>query len=88
MRSEVDEIDITNAEAVISVYLDGLSIISEDAQTLDKDRFVGRAPHEVLTLLRASEAIQDVSVTFTPFWLKRVPTLQDHIKIIIEEPKQ
>lgn len=88
MRTEVEEIDTANAEAAISVYLDGLSIISEDAQTLDKDRFVGRAPHEVLTLLRASEAIQDVSVTFTPFWLKRVPTLQDHIKIVIEEPKE
>jgi hypothetical protein len=88
MRSEVAEIDTANSEAVIAVYLDGLSIISEDAQTLNKDRFVGRAPHEVLTLLRASEAIQDVSVSFTPFWLKRVPTLQDHIKIIIEEPKQ
>ncbi len=88
MRSEVAEIDTANSEAVIAVYLDGLSIISEDAQTLNKDRFVGRAPHEVLTLLRASEAIQDVSVSFTPFWLKRVPTLQDHIKIIIEEPKR
>lgn len=88
MRSEVEDIDTDNAEASITVYLDGLSIISEDAQTLDKDRFVGRAPHEVLTLLRASEAIQDVSVSFTPFWLKRVPTLQDHIKIIIEEPKE
>jgi hypothetical protein len=88
MRTEVEEIDTVNAEAEIAVYLDGLSIISEDAQTLDKDRFVGRAPHEVLTLLQASEAIQDVSVTFTPFWLKRVPTLQDHIKIIIEEPRE
>lgn len=88
MRAEVEDIDTTNGEASISVYLDGLAIISEDAQTLVKDRFVGRAPHEVLTLLRASEAIQDVSVSFTPFWLKRVPTLQDHIKIIIEEPNE
>lgn len=87
MRTEVGEIDAANAEARITVYLDGLSMISEDAQTLNKDRFVGRAPHEVETLLQASEAIQDVSVNFTPFWLKRVPTLQDHIKIIIEEPK-
>lgn len=87
-RTEVDEIDAKNGTAGITVYLDGLSMISEDAQTLDKDRFVGRAPHEVITLLQASEAIQDVSVSFTPFWLKRVPTLQDHIKIIIEEPKQ
>lgn len=88
MRTEVKTVDAANDDATLTVYLDGLSMISEDAQTLDKDRFVGRAPHEVLTLLRASEAIQDASVTFTPFWLKRVPTLQDHIKIIIEEPKK
>ncbi|MFZ2681534.1 MAG: hypothetical protein WAZ14_00305 [Patescibacteria group bacterium] len=88
MRTEVSALDAANGEAVITVYLDGLSILAEDAPTLNKDRFVGRAPHEVLTLLRASEAIQDVSVSFTPFWLKRVPTLQDHIKIIIEEPKE
>lgn len=88
MRTEVGEVNTADSTAVVSVYLDGLSIISESAQALDKDRFVGRAPHEVLTLLRSSEAIQDASVSFTPFWLKRVPTLQDHIKIVIEEPKQ
>ncbi len=88
MRTDIVNADFDQGTATLGVYLDGLAIISEDAQTLNKDRFVGRAPHEVLTLLRASEAIQDVSVSFTPFWLKRVPTLQDHIKIIIEEPKQ
>lgn len=88
MQMEVEALDLKNNEAELAVYLDGLSVISEDAQALNKDRFVGRAPHEVLTLLRASDAVQDVSVSFTPFWLKRVPTLKDHIKIIIEEPKQ
>ena len=88
MKIEVESLDTKNGEAELSIYLDGLSIISEDAQALDKDRFVGRAPHEVLTLLRASDAVQDVSVSFTPFWLKRVPTLKDHIKVVIEEPKK
>ena len=88
MRTEVEDVDVADATAAVSVYLDGLAIISDQAQALDKDRFVGRAPHEVLTLLRSSEAIRDASVTFTPFWLKRVPSLQDHIKIVIEEPKE
>lgn len=87
LTSEVGDIDEKNAEATVTVRLSGTSVISSDAQVLNKERFVGRAPYEVLTLLRASDAIQDVSVNFTPFWLKRVPTLQDHIKIIIEEPK-
>ncbi len=84
----IRNIDGTAGTATLIVALKGVSVISETAQALDKDRFVGRAPHEVLTLLRSSEAIKDVSLVFTPFWLKRVPTLKDHIKIIIEEPKQ
>jgi hypothetical protein len=87
MQVKVEAIDTKNKEARISVYLDGTSRISEEAPSLAKDRFVGRAPNEVLTLLRSNEAVQDVSVTFTPFWLKRVPTLKDHIKIQIEDPK-
>lgn len=87
LESEVTDLDLKNSEATMTVSLAGLAIVSADAPVLDKDRFVGRAPHEVLTLLRASEAVRDVTVNFTPFWLKRVPTLQDHIRIIIEEPK-
>ena len=79
----VKSADVKNAVATLGVYLEGKALISEDSQVLNKDRFVGRAPNEVLTLLRASEAVKDASVSFTPFWLERVPTLKDHIKIII-----
>ncbi|MEK9155599.1 MAG: hypothetical protein AAB839_03030 [Patescibacteria group bacterium] len=79
----VKSADVKNSVATLGVYLEGKALISADSQVLNKDRFVGRAPNEVLTLLRASEAVKDASVSFTPFWLERVPTLKDHIKIII-----
>lgn len=83
----VESISTRDSEARVSVYLDGNSRISLSSPTLSKDRFVGRAPNEVLTLLRSSDAVKDVSVSFTPFWLKRVPTLKDHIKIVVEDAK-
>ncbi len=84
----VGDLDAASGSATLVVVIKGISIIAETAPSLDKDRFVGRAPHEVLTLLRASEAVEEASLSFTPFWLKRVPTLKDHIKIIIEKPKE
>lgn len=84
----VSSADYATGEAQLSIYLDGTAIISADAPTLSKDRFLGRAPNEVFTLLRSSDAISDVSITFTPFWLQRIPTLKDHIEIIIEAPEE
>ncbi len=81
---DVRSADAENEEATLNVYIDGTAVISTSSDVLDKDRLVGRSPTEVMTILEASELIESVSVAFTPFWLKRVPTLKDHIKIIID----
>lgn len=87
VQTTVESANYATGEARLSLYLDGTAVISADAPTLSKDRFLGRAPNEVFTLLRSSDAISDVSITFTPFWLQRIPTLKDHIEIIIETPE-
>lgn len=84
----VESADQKSGTAELSVYLDGTSVLQDSAEVFSKDRFVGRSPHEVTTLLSASEGVKSSSVTFTPFWLKRVPTLKDHISIKIEEVKE
>lgn len=83
----VESADARNGSAQLGIYLEGTAAISEDSSVLSKDRFVGRAPNEVITLLQSSDAIREASVNFTPFWLQRVPTLKDHIKIEIEIPE-
>jgi hypothetical protein len=87
VQTTVESADYQTGEAQLSLYLDGTAVISADAPTLSKDRFLGRAPNEVFTLLRSSDAISDVAITFTPFWLQRIPTLKDHIEIIIKTPE-
>lgn len=88
MQVSIEDADESRGEATLIVYLDGTALLSEHAEIFDKDRFVGRSPQEVVTLLSVSEGIDEVSVTFTPFWLKRIPTLKDHIAIDIEEPQE
>ena len=80
----VKEASVARGTAVLGVYLEGKAMIAESSPVLSKERFAGRAPNEVLTLLRASDAVKDASVSFTPFWLERVPTLKDHITIVIK----
>lgn len=86
MQSIIESADETKGTATLDVYLGGVATISESADVFDKERFVGRSAQEVMTLLSVSDAIEEASVSFTPFWLKRVPTLKDHITIDIEEP--
>lgn len=87
IQTTVEKVDAASGTSTLSVYYEGIAIISEDSQVLDKQRFVGRSPNEVITLLKASDAVEDASVSFTPFWLQRVPNLADHIKINVELPK-
>lgn len=78
--------DAPHGTATLDMYVDGTAVIAESADVFDKSRFVGRSADEVQTLLSVSDAISSSSVTFTPFWLKRIPTLKDHIEIDIDEP--
>lgn len=81
----VRERDPAAGTALLSFSLSGTALLAADAPILAKDRFLGRSPQEVETLLRASDDVRSVRVSFTPFWLKRIPTLADHVEIIVEE---
>ncbi len=83
LQVTVQSIDADRGVATVSVYLDGFAVIAQNNELLDKDRFSGRSASEIVTMLEESDAIESASVLFTPFWLKRVPTLKDHIKVEI-----
>ncbi len=85
LQVDVTQVDVESGTATLSVYLDGIAAISAISPILEKDRLLGRSPIEVITILESSDSIESVTVSFTPFWLKRVPSLKDHIKIVVVE---
>ena len=85
VQAEVQAVDIVDGSAVLSIYLDGTAVISQTNSVLEKSRLLGRSPSEAATLLESSDLIESVRIRFTPFWLKRIPTLADHITIEIEK---
>lgn len=84
LQVEIQNVVASQETASLRVYLDGRAVISPGSDTLNLDRFLGVSPVEVETNLEAMDSIAEVDVSFTPFWLKRIPTLKDHIRIIIE----
>ncbi len=84
MQTNVKVINVDDELAVLEVYLDGFAIISTSNDFLDKSRMIGKSAQEVITFLEASSDIDSARVSFTPFWLKRLPTLKDHIHINID----
>lgn len=78
-------VNIEDETADLGLYLDGVSRLSKTHEVFELDALVGKSPVDAKRLLEQSEAIETVEVIFTPFWLKRIPALKDHIKIVIRE---
>lgn len=84
MTVEVQSVTPAEEAATLSLYLDGVASVTTASDILDLDRLSGMSGDDVVELLTESEAIEEARVEFTPFFLNRVPTLQDHVRIIIE----
>jgi hypothetical protein len=76
--------DVEQQLANVSVTLVGSTTLSPTSSVLDRNAMLGKSPNEVKANLEASDAIKSVDISFTPFWLQRMPTLKDHIHVIIE----
>lgn len=86
LQIQVSNIAISQGTANLTIYLDGVSTIATNNPSLSVDQFLGVSASDVESKLAAVPGVQSAQVSFTPFWLKRVPTLKDHIKVIIETP--
>ena len=84
LQTSADKVDLAGEQASIQVYLDGRAVPSAASQALDPARFVGKSGAEVKSMLVVEGVALDVQVELSPFWVRRVPRLKDHIYIEIE----
>ncbi len=80
----VDKYDLDTQIANVSVTLGGTATLAPTSTLFDKQQFLGKSANQVKASLESSDAIKSVEIKFSPFWLRRMPTLKDHIKIVIE----
>ena len=84
---DMKSIDTNRGDAEIVIKLDGTAIIDTTHPSLSPDQFVNLSAGDVVSMLSGNALIASVQVRFIPAWLKRMPTLPDHIEIRIKENK-
>lgn len=85
LQASVDKIaDAKLGTASVHVYMDGIVAPSATSRSLEPGRFAGMSQEEIKDLLTREKIASDVVVDFTPFWMKRVPRLKDHIYVVVE----
>jgi hypothetical protein len=84
----VQDFDNDNKTAKVKVHVEGESVIKSSNEIFDKEKMVGLSPKGVELYLANFSEIEEVEVILSPFWVKSVPKLQDHISIVIDNPNQ
>lgn len=82
---DLKSVDIDDQSASLEVSLNGKSASRLKKENLEIAELKGKTYQELISYLEGIPGISDVSVTFTPSWLKKVPSLQDHVYIEIAD---
>jgi len=71
--------------AKVKVHLEGETVAKLGNQVFEKEQLAGRDKEEVEKYYAVMDDIEKVDVSFSPFWVKSVPSLKDHIEITVEK---
>jgi len=71
--------------ASLHVALSGQSQVSLSGPAFDPAKLKGKSLADVQIYFSGVEGVEKVEVVFNPFWIKRMPDLPDHIKIVIKK---
>ena len=80
---KIENLDMDKGIAELSVHLEGTMISKISPEIFDKEKLIGKDEYEVKKYFEQFEDIENVEVEFTPFWTRSVPSLKDHIEIVI-----
>ncbi|MFH1225774.1 MAG: hypothetical protein V1684_00605 [bacterium] len=80
---QVERYDLASRAAEVKVYLEGNIALRLDSLVLDKEKIAGLTEAEAKAYFAGLTEIKAVEIKFSPFWVKKIPNLTDHIKINI-----
>jgi hypothetical protein len=80
----IEKYDLEGHEANIRVHLEGTAVLKPDSPILNKNNLIGRSKEEVISYLTSFPEIKKVEISFSPFWVRKIPRLKDHVEIVIK----
>lgn len=82
---QIININPATQKAIIKVNLKGLPNLNSANDLFNKDILIGFTEKDLKLYFSQFDYIKDVQIEFSPFWVKKVPILKDHIIIKIAE---
>ncbi|KKQ79957.1 MAG: hypothetical protein UT02_C0019G0007 [Parcubacteria group bacterium GW2011_GWC2_38_7] len=82
----VQNFDETKKTVNVKVHVEGDSVIASNHEIFNKEKLSGLSPKGLELYLSNFDEIEKVEVELSPFWVKNIPKLQDHIIITIMSP--
>ena len=84
LKYELTEINPEKKEATAAIAISGMVNFDPTKDIFDKNILVGFTEDDLKLYFSQFEAVKNVRVEFSPFWVKKVPILKDHIVIQIQ----
>jgi hypothetical protein len=78
----LNDSDMEQGQASISVNFNGFMILDEEAEIVDRTKILGLSKAQLIGHLESKKEIDHFEVKFSPAFIDRVPNLVDRIKII------
>ena len=85
---KVQNYDETAKTANVKVHVEGDSVIKADHVIFNKSKLVGLSPKGLQLYLANFDEVEAVEVELSPFWVKKVPRLEDHVIITVVNPNK
>lgn len=81
----IEKYDSKTKSAIIKVHLEGMPTLNSKSEILNKNKLIGLKKKELKEYFSQFNEIQKAEIKFSPFWIKKIPKIKEHVEIIISE---
>ncbi|MDP2692566.1 MAG: hypothetical protein Q8O88_02915 [bacterium] len=81
----IEDYNLSKETATLQLFYSGISKLNPESAQLEKNMFFGKTKDEVRRYLLKLDHVRSVDIKFTPAWIRTVPSVGEHIEIIVKE---
>ncbi|HUT22329.1 MAG TPA: hypothetical protein VMX18_02885 [Candidatus Bipolaricaulota bacterium] len=81
----IESFDLENETVTVMIHAEGRYKLDEKSQILDKETLMGLTEKGAELYLNALPEIASAEVALSPFWVRHIPSFEDHVIIEIVE---
>lgn len=83
--ASIDSFDAATDAAKLKIFYSGIATMNPESQALAKSVFFGKSADEVRRYVLSLDRVHGVDVTFSPSWVDTVPSMSDHVTVVVKQ---